>query len=355
MVAFLKKPRGNEAFHQIVDFLNVSHIMYVLTENPTIYVSYINQFWHTASTRTLDNGEIELNATADGHNRTITEASVWRHLKLTDAEDTRLNTSHKRLYIAPVLTQKVFSNIKRESRGFYRLETSLFPTMLVTKQISEGEGPTSPVGTRTTTVIVNSPQLQNISTTYRKTRTRTRRMGIRIPQSNVPTNVADEAITKEMHGGLGRATTTASSLEAETSTEGGLGCHFTMGDSPVQARSEKSEEVRDTTQAKRGRAVIDSLDEEEPHLDIKDSPKQGRMIEEIDKDENVNLRSTTKDKGKGIMQETKLPKKSKKREMIHLGLDEELTQKLHAKELEKVTGRQEKEMYNLEKALELHK
>nr|GEX73038.1 hypothetical protein [Tanacetum cinerariifolium] len=40
-------------------------------------------------------------------------------------------------------------------------------------------------------------------------------MGIRIPQSNVPSSAADEAITKEMHNGLGRATTTASSLEAK--------------------------------------------------------------------------------------------------------------------------------------------
>ncbi|GJZ31775.1 putative ribonuclease H-like domain-containing protein [Tanacetum coccineum] len=49
----------------------------------------------------------------------------------------------------------------------------------------------------------------------RKTRTRTRRMGIRIPQSDVPTSVAGEAIIKEMHDGLVRATTTTSSLEAE--------------------------------------------------------------------------------------------------------------------------------------------
>nr|GEZ70164.1 retrotransposon protein, putative, unclassified [Tanacetum cinerariifolium] len=40
---------------------------------------------------------------------------------------------------------------------------------------------------------------------------------------------------------------------------------------------------------KRSRAVIHSPDEEEPSLDIEDSPKQGRIIGEIDKDENVNL------------------------------------------------------------------
>nr|GEW73581.1 hypothetical protein [Tanacetum cinerariifolium] len=40
---------------------------------------------------------------------------------------------------------------------------------------------------------------------------------------------------------------------------------------------------------KRSRAIIHSSNEEEPSVDIEDSPKQGRMIEELDKDEDVNL------------------------------------------------------------------
>ncbi|GJZ02743.1 retrovirus-related pol polyprotein from transposon TNT 1-94 [Tanacetum coccineum] len=179
----------------------------------------------TGGFKTLDNGEIELIATVDGHEKTITEASVRRHLKLADVDEG--------IY------------------GFFWVETTLFPTMLVTEQLSQGEGPTRPVGTQhTPTIIETSPQLQNISITYRKTRTRTRRMGIRIPQSYGLSSVADEAITKEMHDGIGMATTTASSLEAEhgsgnisktqtkatpsrpsslrTSSEGGPGCHSHM-------------------------------------------------------------------------------------------------------------------------------
>ncbi|GJU17229.1 hypothetical protein Tco_1145195 [Tanacetum coccineum] len=75
MVAYLKKPEGSEGFHQIVDFLNASHIRYALTENPTIYVSLIKQFWQTATARTLNNGEIELTATIDGKVKTVTEGS----------------------------------------------------------------------------------------------------------------------------------------------------------------------------------------------------------------------------------------------------------------------------------------
>ncbi|GJS07070.1 hypothetical protein Tco_0363866 [Tanacetum coccineum] len=86
MVAYLKKPEGSEGFHQIVDFLNASHIRYALTENPTIYVSLIKQFCQTAIAKTLDNGEIELTATIDGKVKTVIEGSVRRHLQLADAD-----------------------------------------------------------------------------------------------------------------------------------------------------------------------------------------------------------------------------------------------------------------------------
>ncbi|GJY57741.1 hypothetical protein Tco_0457633 [Tanacetum coccineum] len=84
MVAYLKKTKGSEGFHQIVDFLNTSHIRYDLTENPTIYVSLIQQFWQTATTSTLDNGEMEITATIYGKIKIVTEASIRRHLKLED-------------------------------------------------------------------------------------------------------------------------------------------------------------------------------------------------------------------------------------------------------------------------------
>ncbi|GJU81880.1 xylulose kinase-1 [Tanacetum coccineum] len=77
---------GSEGFYQIVDFLNASHIRYDLTKNPTIYVSLINQFWQTATARTLDNGEIELTATIDGKVKIVTEASVRSKLQLSKTQ-----------------------------------------------------------------------------------------------------------------------------------------------------------------------------------------------------------------------------------------------------------------------------
>ncbi|GJU17432.1 hypothetical protein Tco_1145398 [Tanacetum coccineum] len=84
MVAYLQKSEGSEGFHEIIDFLSASHISYALTENPTIYISFIKQFWNTAATSTRENGEVQLTATIDGHENTLTEASLRRHLKLED-------------------------------------------------------------------------------------------------------------------------------------------------------------------------------------------------------------------------------------------------------------------------------
>nr|GEX37904.1 hypothetical protein [Tanacetum cinerariifolium] len=244
--------------------------------------------------------------------------------------------------------------------------------MIVNEQLSQGEGPTSLIRTQhIPTVIETSPQLQNISNTYRKTRTGTKRIGIRIPQSNVPTSVVDEAITKEMHDGLGTATTTASSLEAEK----GSG-------SPIQARPERLSNLPNEPPLGEGNTSRSGEGkDEEASLDKEDSPKQGRMIKEIDENENVNLvksskqgeaheivghriksddtkvvdfstaspqkdndeitlietlvnikKSATKDKGKAIMQGFKPPKKIKKKEMIQISLDEEIAQRFYEEE-----------------------
>ncbi|GJZ11737.1 putative ribonuclease H-like domain-containing protein [Tanacetum coccineum] len=56
------------------------------SENPTIYTSLIQQFWETASASTLENEEMDITATIDGRVKTITEASIRRHLKLEDAD-----------------------------------------------------------------------------------------------------------------------------------------------------------------------------------------------------------------------------------------------------------------------------
>ncbi|GKA08490.1 hypothetical protein Tco_0687821 [Tanacetum coccineum] len=86
MVAFLEKSTGSAGFHQIIDFLNRSHICYALTKKPDVYISFIKQFWRSAEATTAENGEVKITATIDGHSMTITEGSLRRHLKLDDQD-----------------------------------------------------------------------------------------------------------------------------------------------------------------------------------------------------------------------------------------------------------------------------
>ncbi|GJV82745.1 hypothetical protein Tco_1522643 [Tanacetum coccineum] len=86
MVAYLNKPEGSGYFHQIVDFLNTSHIKYALNENPIIYTSLIQQFWQTTAASTLKDGEVGITTTIDRQLKTVTEASLRRYLKLEDAD-----------------------------------------------------------------------------------------------------------------------------------------------------------------------------------------------------------------------------------------------------------------------------
>ncbi|GJV73898.1 hypothetical protein Tco_1493893 [Tanacetum coccineum] len=84
MAAFLEKSTGSKGFHQVIDFLCQSHISYALTKKPKIYISFIKKFWRTAEAYTDTDREVTITAIIDGQSKTITEASLRRHLKLED-------------------------------------------------------------------------------------------------------------------------------------------------------------------------------------------------------------------------------------------------------------------------------
>ncbi|GJT20825.1 hypothetical protein Tco_0890762 [Tanacetum coccineum] len=193
MVAFLAKPTKSEEFEQIVDFLNANPIKYALTINPTIYTLCIEQFWAAAKVKTV-NGEVQLQALVDGKKVIINETCVRRDLQLEDAEgieclpnadifeqlalmgyekpsqkltfykaffspkwkfliytilqcliflDKQVGDmySHDEIFVTPSHTKKVFGNMKRIRKGFSRVVTPLFPTMMVQAQEEMGEEP----------------------------------------------------------------------------------------------------------------------------------------------------------------------------------------------------------------------
>nr|GEV41458.1 putative clathrin assembly protein At5g35200 [Tanacetum cinerariifolium] len=74
-----------EGFEQIIDFLSGSYIHYALTMNLHIYVSCIKQFWNTASVKRSDD-VTRLQALVDRKKIVISEDVIRKILQLDDAE-----------------------------------------------------------------------------------------------------------------------------------------------------------------------------------------------------------------------------------------------------------------------------
>ncbi|GJZ51548.1 putative ribonuclease H-like domain-containing protein [Tanacetum coccineum] len=122
-------------------------------------------------------------------------------------------SNHKRIYVTPSHTKKIFGNMRRVGKGFSRRETPLFPTMMVQAQEEMGEGSANPTDPHHTPTIIQP----STSQPQKKQKPRKpKRKDTEVPQPSGPTNnVADEAVYEEMDDSLERAATTATSLDAE--------------------------------------------------------------------------------------------------------------------------------------------
>nr|GEV28100.1 hypothetical protein [Tanacetum cinerariifolium] len=84
-VAYLEKGKGWEAYEQILDFLNRSHIRYALTYRPPIvFDSLVKQFWATSTVRTLEAGPFDIIATIDCNEVVVIESLIRTQLQLND-------------------------------------------------------------------------------------------------------------------------------------------------------------------------------------------------------------------------------------------------------------------------------
>ncbi|GKC79226.1 hypothetical protein Tco_1130000, partial [Tanacetum coccineum] len=158
-------------------------------------------------------------------------------------------SNHKRIYVTPSHTKKIFRNMRRVREGFSGRDTPLFPTMMVQAQQEQSEGSTMPTDPQHTPTIIqpSTSQLQK-----KQRLGRPKRKDTEIPHSSIPSdNIADEAVNKEMDDSLVRAATTAIGLDVEqdsgnidktqskatpnepsslgTSSSGGPRCQDTMG------------------------------------------------------------------------------------------------------------------------------
>ncbi|GJT63226.1 hypothetical protein Tco_1006759 [Tanacetum coccineum] len=55
MIAYLEKTEGNVEFHEVIDFLQRSYIFHALTVSPVISTTFVEQFWTSAKSKTINN------------------------------------------------------------------------------------------------------------------------------------------------------------------------------------------------------------------------------------------------------------------------------------------------------------
>nr|GEU86705.1 hypothetical protein [Tanacetum cinerariifolium] len=234
--------RDNADFAEIVDFLNSNPIRYALTVSPTIYVSYIEQFWSTVKTKTINN-ETQIHAKVDGKTTVITESSVRRDLQFND-EDAFFNDE----YDTPSDTKKVFANMRRQGKDFSRKVTPFFEIMMIQHQAEVGEGsgqPTEPQHTPTTALSSHIIPIPTVASSSQPKKTqkhrKTKRMVTKISESSGPTTIiADETVHEERGNRVERAVTTTASLDAEQDSGGSPRRQDTiLRDRPAQTRFER--------------------------------------------------------------------------------------------------------------------
>ncbi|GJR49827.1 hypothetical protein Tco_1400348 [Tanacetum coccineum] len=253
--------------------------------------------------------------------------------------------SHNAIFSAPCHTKKVFANMKRTGKDFSVKVTPLFDTMLIQNQADVGEGsgqPTDPQHTPisdqpTITEQIIAQSSHQPKKTYKPRKPK--RKVTQIPQFGEPIEpIVDEVVLKERGNSLERAATTASSLEAKqvsgniiktrskatlnepnpqgTSSGSGPWCQDTIGDTIAQTRVLDLENTK-TAQAQKitslklrvkklekkgrsrtyklkrlykvGRSVRVISSDEASLGDQEDASKQGRKIDDIDKDAEIIL------------------------------------------------------------------
>ncbi|GJR87795.1 putative ribonuclease H-like domain-containing protein [Tanacetum coccineum] len=207
MVACLEKSEGNADFHEIVDFLTATSIHYALTVSPTIYASYIEQFWNTAHSQIVNDVK-QIHAIVDGKTVVISESLITLAEPFNDVYQTLAHT------------KKVFTNLKRKGKDFSRRVTLLFASMLA-PPVVEGEGsgqPSKPQPAPSTAqprIKEQIPVTESSSPQNTQSPRQALQEDTQLPQTSVPIpNVADEAVFKEWDDRVVRATTTAASLDA---------------------------------------------------------------------------------------------------------------------------------------------
>nr|GEV12893.1 hypothetical protein [Tanacetum cinerariifolium] len=295
MIAILEKYEHNQDFHQIVDFVEASHIRYALTFNPNVYVSHIRQFWSTARIETTEEGT-KILATVDGRSNIATALvclatnRVYNFSKMIfDGMVKNVNNkvskflmyprflskclkmghfgqiTNTHTYVVPFHTRKICNTLRVNNPSFSGRTVPLFSSMLVT--MGEGSGtPTEPHHTpsleaqQTSPTTHSSPSLPPVTTEPLPTITpsvtlqlRQYTIRARIAQSSALPTTADEPASPLRNGIQGEACPTVTGLIRLLEDREGGGIAHSGEDAPIKGRSlDEGEEATAERSTERG-------------------------------------------------------------------------------------------------------
>ncbi|GKG40239.1 hypothetical protein Tco_0467016, partial [Tanacetum coccineum] len=69
------KNKGNVEFHEVINFLQPSYISHALTVSPVVSTTFVEQFWTSAKSKTINNVR-HITAKVAGKAVSISEASI---------------------------------------------------------------------------------------------------------------------------------------------------------------------------------------------------------------------------------------------------------------------------------------
>ncbi|GKC59873.1 hypothetical protein Tco_1087471 [Tanacetum coccineum] len=192
---------------------------------------------------------------------------------------------HKRIYVTPSHTRKIFANMKRDGKGFSGKITPLFQTMMVQAQEDMGEGSTNPTDPHHTPTITqpSTSQPQKKQKPMKK-----KRKDTELPQSSGPTEpIAVKAANEE--------NVPIHSNDLLLSGEDSLKLNELMELCTNLQKKVLDLVTSKTTQALEIKSLkrrVVSSDDEANLGDQEDASKQERKIYDIDADEDITLDST---------------------------------------------------------------
>ncbi|GJR88921.1 hypothetical protein Tco_0212932, partial [Tanacetum coccineum] len=199
-------------------------------------------------------------------------------------EGMKLLLPHKRTYVAPTLTQKLLSNMRRISKGYNGVDILLFSSMIVQGPIQQGEGSIILVESHHTPITTPSTSQPPLSS---PSRVPTPPHDSPLPRGHTPGSDEGRMQQTELMDLVIKLSGKVLALETDLQQ---IKKVYSTAVTKLIIKVKRLEKIVKSSKARRRAKIIVSDDEKV--LDV--SSKQRRMIDDIDQDAGFTLVTPTK-------------------------------------------------------------